>query len=189
MYPYMSNASNSSKDSEKPIKAAEKDNSSVPENDARITELILKAIASETESADGYKNLMATVVDSRDRETIRSMYLDELRHKKLLSAMLENPSIIPADLQYRNIDAKGIQEVLSEAIINEIEAARFYRDLAIVMEPQYPSQARTILSIMNDEQNHAVLDSYLFTKYQDAKAILNTNASEDLSESVQEGSE
>ena len=73
MYPYMSNASNSSKDSEKPIKAAEKDNSSVPENDARITGLILKAIASETESADGYKNLMATVVDSRDRETIRSM--------------------------------------------------------------------------------------------------------------------
>ena len=39
MYPYMSNASNSSKDSEKPIKAAEKDNSSVPENDARITKL------------------------------------------------------------------------------------------------------------------------------------------------------
>ena len=177
MYPY---TSGSLKNCEKNISAAEKGRLLEPESDLRITELIKSAVKAKNSAAEGYKNLMSKISDSSDRETVRSVYLEELRHKKLLEAMLEAKDEKAAP-QTDSDNNKSVKDILSEYAVIEIESARFFRDLSVIAENTYPNKAQTMLSIMNDEQNHAMLNIYLFTKYQyenDAALSENTHNTE-----------
>ena len=83
MYPYTS--CNGSSD----IFAAEKTDSISPDRE-RLLSLIDTAIDFKQRAADKYFFILDEIKDDDDREIVRSIYIDEIRGKKLLESIKED---------------------------------------------------------------------------------------------------
>ncbi len=162
MYPYFS----SKKSIPKPVFAreAEKTHSLITENNSKLLQIIEDSIKDEMKDQLFYERLMDFLNDE-DKEIANSMALDEIKHQKLLSHIYKllggsEPPKFEAD----EVVLKGsAPENISDAILDEAEAAKFYRELMLSSEN---GDIRDIFfEIMTDEANHAALGNYLFTKY------------------------
>ncbi len=175
MYPY--NAQSAEAKDEKGIISAQND--VFPSNSqdiSRILDLLESAVSAKEKAAEKYSKILDTVYSPKDRETVRSIYLEELRGRKLLEQIkseIEDMSNISSseetfqtenDETFMPEETETLSGAFNSMITAEIESARFFRDLASVMEPYYSSYAKTVLSIMDDDQNHAVLDTMLYTQ-------------------------
>ena len=175
MYPY--NAQSAETKDEKGIIAAQNHVSSANSEDiSRILDLLTSAVSAKEKAAEKYAQILDMIYSPKDRETVRSIYLEELRGKKLLEQIkseieeISNDHLTEETVETEKDETFPPEETgtLSGAfngmITAEIESARFFRDLASVMEPYYSDYANTVLSIMNDDQNHSVLDTMLYTQ-------------------------
>lgn len=176
MYPY--NPQSAELKEVKGVIAAQNDASMADNEDInRILYLLTTAVNAKEKAAQKYAGILDNINNPKDRETVRSIYLEELRGKKLLEQIkteieqehsaeyteytleteIEKDETFPPEAKHPLSDA------FNGMITAEIESARFFRDLASVMEPYYDDYTDTVLSIMNDDQNHAVLDTMLYT--------------------------
>ena len=105
------------------------------------------------------------LMEKDDREIINSILLDETKHKKFLRHIYTlMTGQEPYEITTEDIILKeSIPENLSDAILDEAEAVKFYRELMMNSDD---AEIRDLLfEIMTDEANHAALGNYLFTKY------------------------
>ena len=154
MYPY---------NIDKPIQKASPDGT-FPEpisSDERLLELLIIAMEYEVDQATKYKQMAEATTDEESKDMLRSMYLDENRHKVLLNEIYTQlsgsgaPEIVPEEITLsENFDSE-----LKRNIVWEIEEAEFYRDLTLMLDEDYLKDI--LQSILNDEQNHAILNTYL----------------------------
>ena len=162
MYPYFY----SKKQIPQPVfaKEAMKDNNLLAQNNSKLSEIILAAIEDEMKDMAFYERLMP-LMEKDDREIINSILLDETKHKKFLSHIYTlMTGQEPYEITTEDIILKeSIPENLSDAILDEAEAVKFYRELMMNSDD---AEIRDLLfEIMTDEANHAALGNYLFTKY------------------------
>lgn len=138
-------------------------NSTVPA-DKKLLSMIEEAVCDERRDSYYYKELMNIVRNPKDREVIRSIYMDEIKHEKLLIEIYKM-------LTGRNIpdmDCEMIPPTLNivnnyeKSIFGELEGMEFYRQLYFLFQNQ---EIRDMLfEIITDEQKHATKFNYLFSK-------------------------
>ncbi|MDD3570781.1 MAG: ferritin-like domain-containing protein [Lachnospiraceae bacterium] len=157
MYPY---------NIDKPIqKAAREGSLPVPiSSDERLLELIVMAMQDEVNDATKYKKMSEETTDEESKDILRSMYLDENRHKVLLNEIYTSLSGngVP-EITTEKVDEKiSYTDQLKKNITEEVEGARFYRDLSLMLTDDYLKHI--LFSILDDEQNHSILNMYLLMK-------------------------
>ena len=175
MYPY--NPQSAEVKEEMGVEAAQKAaEPSENEYTSRILYLLTTAVNAKEKAAEKYAGILDMIDNPKDRETVRSIYLEELRGKKLLEQIkseiedmskdsyTEETVETEKDETFPPEETDTLSSQFNGMITAEIESARFFRDLASVMEPYYNNYANTVLSIMNDDQNHSVLDTMLYTQ-------------------------
>ncbi|MBR5467836.1 MAG: ferritin-like domain-containing protein [Firmicutes bacterium] len=151
MYPYINE--------EKNIFASEEElEVQIPSQ--RIAQLINQALIEEVSSVYLYDTLADNSKNELCTKQYRSIANDDRFHIKLLKEMYKDlTGIDPPDNweDSANIDIKTV----NETILNEIETAKFYRDLLAAVEEDFLKDK--INYIINDKQNHAILNTYLLT--------------------------
>lgn len=158
MYPY---------NIDKPIQKATPEGS-FPEpisSDERLLELMIMAMQDEVNDAAKYKKMSDDATDEDSKDILRSIYLDENRHKVLLNEIYTQLSGSGApELTAEEMDDDDISytDQLKRNITSEVEGAKYYRDLTLMLSDEYLKQI--LQSILNDEQNHSVLNMYLLMK-------------------------
>ena len=161
MYPYMSNNSG---EKEKNISAAQKNGN----DNSRTAELISSAIKNKYKAADTYKKIADNTSDSEQEAVIRSIYNEEIKNIELLKELyteLADNNFDNTDTEFDiELDFGNMSEIFKTMCKAEIESAGFFRDLSIIAKDMPDNFSETFLIIMNDEQNHSVLDSLMFTE-------------------------
>lgn len=130
-------------------------------NDEIITlnqaiDLIRQSIGDEREDELFYDNLINQAPTEKEKEIIRSIRDDEIKHNKILRNLYYNftGQIIQKDMAMPNIDTKlTYKDNLEKALFGELNAVVKYRKILGTM----PSgNAYTlVMSIMTDELRHA----------------------------------
>lgn len=147
---------------DKPIKKANVEND-IPEPvtpDSRLLALILMAIEDETAEAIKYKTLSESAPDQHARDIFRQIYLDESRHKRLFERIYTSiAGSPPPEIPIPQLPILEYSEQLRINVLDELGEARFYRDIFLLLENL--DYAKLVDTIINDEQNHAVLNNYL----------------------------
>ena len=70
-----------------------------------------------------------------------------------------------ADTEFNiELDFGNMSEIFKTMCKAEIESAGFFRDMAEITKDMPDNFSETLLVIMNDEQNHSVLDNLMFTE-------------------------
>jgi|GEM_PF-2967267 len=162
MYPY--NTSNER--AKKSIVAARKDFPEPLANNTSLSELFSNAIADETMDSAKYKALMDYLTkNGLDdlAQLAKTMYSDESSHKMLLEAMADDDGIEYTEPSDMTEEFDFSLEGLLNNVSSEIEGARFYRDFMRVLNNENAGDTEVISDIMNDEQNHAVLNSLIYS--------------------------
>ena len=135
----------------------------------------MQGIKNKQTAADMYNIIINLIPNEKYKEIVRSMYIDEMRDKKSLEELKgrieEETGVtcestdIPENAETQNInqepDTENVEVLLNTAIVNEIESARFYRDLAETIGCTQTQFYDPICMVMNDDQNHAVLCTML----------------------------
>lgn len=157
MYPY---------NIDKPIQKATAEGT-FPEpisSDERLLELMIMAMQDEVNDATKYKKMSDNATDEDSKDLFRSMYLDENRHKVLLNEIYTSlsgngaPEIVAEEMD----DDISYTDQLKSNVTSEVEGAKYYRDLTLMLSDEYLKQI--VQSILNDEQNHSILNMYLLMK-------------------------
>lgn len=158
MYPY---------NIDKPIQKATAEGT-FPEpisTDERLLELVTMAMQDEVNDASKYKKMSEDTTDEESKDVLRSMYFDENRHKVLLNEIYTNlsgngaPEIVAEEMDGDDI---SYTDQLKRNVIGEVEGAKYYRDLSLMLNDEYLKQI--LYSILDDEQNHSILNMYLLMK-------------------------
>lgn len=161
MYPYISD--NSDKNI-KNISAAQK----YVFDTKRIAELIESAIENKYKAADTYKKIADNTSDSEQEAVVRSIYNEEIKNIELLKELytdITGSNFDNADTEFNiELDFGNMSEIFKTMCKAEIESAGFFRDMAEITKDMPGNFSETLLVIMNDEQNHSVLDSLMFTE-------------------------
>lgn len=157
MYPY---------NIDKPIQKATPEGS-FPQpvsSDERLLELMVMAMQDEVNDAAKYKKMSEGTTDEESKGILRSMYLDENRHKVLLNEVYTSLSGngVP-EITAEEVDEKtSYTDQLKKNVTEEIEGVRFYRDLSLMLTDDYLKHI--LFSILDDEQNHSILNMCLLMK-------------------------
>ena len=151
MYPYIND--------EKNIFASEEElEAQIPSQ--RIAQLINQALIEEVSAVYLYDTLADNSKNELCIQQYRSIANDDRFHIKLLKEMYKDlTGIEPPDNweDSADIDIKTV----NETVLNEIETAKFYRDLLAAVEEDFLKDK--INYIINNKQNHAILNTYLLT--------------------------
>ena len=161
MYPYISD--NSDKNT-KNISAAQK----YVFDTKRIAELIESATENKYKAADTYKKIADNTSDSEQEAVVRSIYNEEIKNIELLKELytdITGSNFDNTDTEFNiELDFGNMSEIFKTMCKAEIESAGFFRDMAEITKDMPGNFSETLLVIMNDEQNHSVLDSLMFTE-------------------------
>ena len=161
MYPYISD--NSDKNI-KNISAAQK----YAFDTKRIAELIESAIENKYKAADTYKKIADNTSDIEQEAVIRSIYNEEIKNIELLKELytdITGSNFDDTDTEFNiELDFGNMSEIFKTMCKAEIESAGFFRDMAEITKDMPDNFSETLLVIMNDEQNHSVLDNLMFTE-------------------------
>lgn len=135
------------------------------EADDKILTMLDEAITDEMKGYEYYKRLQPMFDDTKDKETMRHISLDEMKHRKILEDLYqkisgtEAPTFKVDDISI----SRNLLVELAKSIMNEYDDSEFYRKLYFML--QNPEYRDMILEIMTDEQNHAGKLNYLYSKY------------------------
>ena len=161
MYPYISD--NSDKNI-KNISAAQK----YAFDTKRIAELIKSATENKYKAADTYKKIADNTSDSEQEAVVRSIYNEEIKNIELLKELytdITGSNFADTDTEFNiELDFGNMSEIFKTMCKAEIESAGFFRDMAEITKDMPDNFSETLLIIMNDEQNHSVLDNLMFTE-------------------------
>lgn len=161
MYPYISD--NSDKNI-KNISATQK----YVFDTKRIAELIESATENKYKAADIYKKIADNTSDSEQEAVVRSIYNEEIKNIELLKELytdITGSNFDNADTEFNiELDFGNMSEIFKTMCKAEIESAGFFRDMAEITKDMPDNFSETLLVIMNDEQNHSVLDNLMFTE-------------------------
>lgn len=130
-------------------------------NDEIITlnqaiELIKQSVGDEKEDELFYSNLIKQAPTEKEKEIIRSIKDDEIKHNQILRELYYNftGQVIPASTSIENVDSKlTYKEQLEKALFGELNAVVRYRRIMGTM-PSGNSYT-LLMSIMTDELRHA----------------------------------
>lgn len=130
-------------------------------NDEIITlnqaiELIKQSVGDEKEDELFYSNLIKQAPTEKEKEIIRSIRDDEIKHNQILRELYYNftGQVIPASTSIENVDSKlTYKEQLEKALFGELNAVVRYRRIMGTM-PSGNSYT-LLMSIMTDELRHA----------------------------------
>jgi rubrerythrin len=148
MYPYINDGN------EKPIQASELKTSHSRPLSSRIAQLLLEAITEEEGCVQYYEELSQKEENALCAKLYMSAANDDRHHIKSLEEMYKGLTGLDAPKK----GELGF-EAPSDAVLNEFENARFYRDLAAVSDDH--ALKEMLCAIMNDKQNHAFLNIYI----------------------------
>jgi rubrerythrin len=132
-----------------------------PKSFDQILCLIKKAIEDEANAADFYRHLLKDAPNKLHCEFIQHAYDDEVCHLQILTRLY---------LYYTDCDPKYCitpvcypcyRDGLLKALIDEIKAVEFYRDIQLSTMDQVIRD--TFFMIMVDEQEHATMFSTLYS--------------------------
>lgn len=135
------------------------------ETDEKILSLIEEAIGDEFRDYEYYKRLQALFDEAKDKETIRHISLDEMKHKKMLEDLYFKLSGRKPPLpKIEDIKiTKNLLVELAKSIANEFDGTEFYRKLYFLFKkPEYRDM---MFELLNDEHIHAGKLTYLYSKY------------------------
>ena len=128
--------------------------------DSRLLTLILMAIEDETAEAIKYRELSLSAPDQHSRDIFRQIYLDESRHKRLFERIYTSLSgSYPPEIPIPVLPILEYSQQLRVNVLDELGEARFYRDIYLLLD--VVEYAKLVNTIIDDEQNHAVLNNYL----------------------------
>lgn len=135
------------------------------ETDDKILTLIEEAIGDEFRDYEYYKRLQALFDEAKDKETIRHISLDEMKHKKMLEELYFKLSGQKPPLpRIEDIKiTKNLLVELAKSIASEFDGTEFYRKLYFLFKkPEYRDM---MFELLHDEHIHAGKLTYLYSKY------------------------
>lgn len=167
MYPYTFQSYNENQNNNRKPEILEVEEAIGPsaEADTKLLTMMDEALLSEEEGYQYYRKLQNMINDSQDKEVVRHISLDEMKHKRMIEDLynkisgVKAPYLKPEEPKLsRNISAE-----LSKSILNEYDEAEFYRRLLLMLkDPEYRDM---LFEILTDEQAHGGKLNYLYSKY------------------------
>lgn len=135
------------------------------EEDTKVLTMLDEALLNKEEGYQYYRRLQNMFDDTRDKETIRRISLDKMKHKKIVEDLYKDISGNDApDLKADEVKiSRNLLVELAKSITNEYDDVEFYRRLMFMMEnPRYRDM---LFEILNDDQIHAGKLNYLYSKH------------------------
>lgn len=135
-----------------------------PVSNQYLLDMIKESLKDEATDAEYYGNLLNKTPSTEDKEIIRQIRMDELKHYKLFNDIYRKLTgeylNIPAD---NKKISNNLAEEFEKNIFSELEGAEFYRKLLFAF---LDLEIRDILfEIITDEQAHSQKMNYLYCKY------------------------
>lgn len=142
--------------------------------DRKVVDMLNDAIRDEAKAAIFYRDLADRLRNPSDKETVRRIQMDELKHKKLLEDILyhvtgSRPGILSTESYEANKNYEQYHknnfpaEQFEDHILNNINSMEFYRKLLFSFLNQ---DIRDMLfEIMIDKMAHSTKLGYLYSKY------------------------
>ena len=158
MYPY-------TKTEPKPCTVSARTKEATLSEDIRLKELLSLAEASAEQMAVRYKALLKEPALAEANRILKTMYLDQLRHKRSLREMFylfwQDPPA-PAEETLPAESPKG-KALLEETLLAELDDAAFYRELYTAVPKR---EFRDVFfMLLADKQSHACGLTLLYAKY------------------------
>jgi rubrerythrin len=138
-------------------------------NDEKILNMLRIALQEAYDAADAYQRLLAEKDLQRDSHTIRTAYLDELKHQHLIQEVFYEifQETLPMDKIELNIGEKNAYisyvDAFEDLLHTELENIDFYRELFSLITNTIAKDM--LLEIMMDKQDHAIRLQHLYCKY------------------------
>ena len=124
---------------------------------------LMKAMKGEAEARKYYKRLIGMAPNEKEADIIERIYEDEKKHLtkfKMLFKMIANKE--PELTNVKSPDFDSYLEGVENAILDELEAYEFYRD--IYLFSNNPVVKEIFFEAFTDENEHAAHLNYLYTK-------------------------
>ena len=158
MYPY--NIKNNSK----PIPKLNTARLTISADEQTLQAMLNDAINDENRDFMYYQALSEAMPDSVDGEIVKSMSLDEYKHKRIFEEIYtaltgEQPTISVVETE---TDFSDIPAVLVNRLFDELESVEMYRDIMSAFEDN--AIRDMLFEIITDEQSHADILNYLIRK-------------------------
>ncbi len=124
---------------------------------------LMKAMRGEAEARKYYKKLMGMAPNEKEADIIEHFYEDETKHLSKFRMLFE--MITGKEPEISNVKAPDFDsyiEGIEQAILDELEAYEFYRDIYLVNNN--PIVRDVFFEAYTDENEHAAHLNYLYTK-------------------------
>ncbi len=132
--------------------------------DKKLLDMVITAIEDEEKDAAYYREFMNITRDAGEKEILRGLYADEVKHKKYLQDIYtfltgkKAPEVTPE----KKMPSLNIKKNYENAIFDELEAVDFYRQ---IFNAVLNLEIRDLMAeIIADEQNHAIKLNFLYAK-------------------------
>lgn len=142
----------------------ETDKPNAPSDNKYILEMIREAIKDEIKDGKYYDELANKVENENDKKALHKIHADEVKHSKMLKEIYH---MLTGEYPDISVEAPTVgcdlPQIFSERLYEELDAVEFYRKLMFVF---LNLEIRDMLfEILTDEQAHAQIMNYLFSKY------------------------
>ena len=129
------------------------------------SEELIKAIKGEMEAKSFYERLITKTSDTESIKIIKGIIKDEETHqaefRKLYKALFKmDPAVPPSGSE---IPIESFFDGLSTAIMDELSAYEFYRDI-IMKCSESKVVSMLFFKAMTDENEHAMLENFMMNK-------------------------
>ncbi len=130
-----------------------------------ILEMLVEAMTDEATDAEYYGQMIETVKYPEDKELIRSIKLNELKHLEIFQKIYselsqqEPPKIL---VKAKPLSANATENFY-KSILSELAGVEFYRKLYFMFLDLGFRDA--LFEVITDEQGHASKLNYLYAKY------------------------
>lgn len=164
MYPYNIGETKYTKNPSVITAASTPSKAALPIPDDKLLTLIKEAIVDENKDAFFYKELMNRQKSKTDQEILRSLYLDEMKHKKYFQEIYQilTGEKLPEPEETSKSPESNLISAYEKSFFGELEAVEFYRQILFSILNQ---EIRDMLyEIITDEQKHAAKLQYLLWK-------------------------
>lgn len=124
---------------------------------------LMKAMKGEAEARKYYKRLISMAPNEEEADIIEKFYEDETKHLSKFRMLFEMTTGKEPELaNVKSPDFDSYIEGVEKAILDELEAYEFYRD--IYLSSNNPIVREVFFEAFTDENEHAAHLNYLYTK-------------------------
>lgn len=130
-----------------------------------VTELIKDAINDELKINKFYTELANSIRDIEDSKMLMEIGIDEKKHYEMFMDIYEKltgEKYNPSNEISIDIDSDFIKNI-PDAIKGELKSVEAYRPILFAIEN--PQLKNYLTEIISDEQNHAALLNFIYSKY------------------------